>query len=575
MISFQVLQFARFCQEAGISHFIGSPGSRSAPIVLALVRLGGFTIEMAMDERSAAYKALGLSLALGKPVGLFCTSGTAVLNYGPAIAEAFYQNVPLFVVTADRPPEWIDQNEGQAIRQNGVFQLHTRFSATIPSTDDSPAARIHANRLFNQAFFEATGSPGGPIHLNFPLREPLYPKGDLDFSEAISQTTFTRVRKSKRKLEREELSPLIEIWNKTAKRLVVVGQCLPNHELNNALKALSEYGFVPVLGDSLHNLNFPEGRVLCADQFSKEDWSDPELNPEILLTLGGGLVSKGIRNFIANCKPRVHWHISEGEFPADPNSSITDLILAEPAWFITKMGEASFFSDSSTRSISDGFKKNWMEKEDSTRKKLEDYSKVTKETWSDLKAVDEMTQELPEGAVLFLGNSMAVRYANGFAYRWKPGHRIYANRGTSGIDGCISTSVGLAIGFPDKTVISLVGDMSFIYDRNGLWSDSIPKNLKIVVLNNQGGNIFRILPASGSMPELEDYFELNQPFQAKSTAIESGLDYFQARSVPEFQEHWNAFITSPKAAVFELFTDKEINAAEVLNRRNFRIKDNG
>jgi 2-succinyl-5-enolpyruvyl-6-hydroxy-3-cyclohexene-1-carboxylate synthase len=135
--------------------------------------------------------------------------------------------------------------------------------------------------------------------------------------------------------------------------------------------------------------------------------------------------------------------------------------------------------------------------------------------------------------------------------------------------------VGLATGFPDKTVISLVGDMSLIYDRNGLWSDSIPKNLKIVVLNNQGGNIFRILPASGSMPELEDYFELNQPFQAKSTALESNLDYFSADSVSGFQEHWNTFISSPKAAVFELFTDKEINASEVLNRRNFRIKDNG
>ena len=186
MIPQAMLQLAHFCKEVGLFNFIVSPGSRSAPIVLALSRIGGINLQVVADERSAGFTALGLAMGKSEPVGLLCTSGTAVLNYGPAIAEAFYQQVPLFVITADRPPEWIDQNEGQAIRQNFVFQQHTKFSSVLPSLDESPAAAVHSRRLLNQAWFEATQFPKGPVHLNVPLREPLYPTEVLNF-ESVSE----------------------------------------------------------------------------------------------------------------------------------------------------------------------------------------------------------------------------------------------------------------------------------------------------------------------------------------------------------------------------------------------------
>ena len=182
MIPNAVIQLAQFCKRVGLLHFVVSPGSRSAPILLSLNRIGGINLYPVMDERSAGFTALGLSLALNKPVGLLCTSGSSVLNYGPAIAEAFYQNVPLFVVTADRPPEWIDQNEGQAIRQNFVFHTHTKFSAVLPSLDHSQEANTHTSRILNQAWYETNHFPQGPVHLNVPLREPLYPESEIDFS---------------------------------------------------------------------------------------------------------------------------------------------------------------------------------------------------------------------------------------------------------------------------------------------------------------------------------------------------------------------------------------------------------
>ena len=561
MISYQVLQLARFCKEAGITKIVGSPGSRSAPILIALVRIGGIEVEMEMDERSAAYKALGLSLALNKPVGLFCTSGTAVLNYGPAIAEAFYQNVPLFIFTADRPAEMIDQNEGQAVRQNGIFSLHTKFSALIPSTDGHIEAGNHTRRLLNQALFLALQHPQGPVHLNFPLREPLYPTMEIDFTEINNTNQFIKTSSSRHKLNREELSELIEIWNKSGKRLVVAGQMKPEPELNNALKALSEYGLCPVLGDCLHNLNFSDGLVLSADSFPKSFFQDSFAEPEILLTIGNGILSKSIRTFLKRIKPRHHWHVCENGFPPDPYGTITRIVQADPSWFLTKLGEASFFAQPQQKTNSESFFTHWFNKEKEVRNQVELFSEKT--GWSDLTATKSLLKNISSNTILFLGNSMPVRYANWFSYLMKPLNLIYSNRGTSGIDGCVSTSVGIAKVYPDRLVVALVGDMSFIYDRNALWSQNLPNNLKIIVLNNAGGNIFRIIPGSGNMPELKTYFELNQPFSAGNAARESGLEYYEVTDLSLMEKLAPAFLKSSKSGILECFTDPEMNARVV------------
>ena len=558
MIPNSVLHLARFCKEVGLFHFVVSPGSRSAPVLLALHRIGGITMHTVMDERSAGFTALGLSLSLQRPVGLLCTSGSAVLNYGPAIAEAFYQHIPLFVITADRPPEMIDQNEGQAIRQNYLFQAHTKFSTVLPSLDNSGEAGLHTKRILNHAWFEANQFPKGPVHINVPLREPLYPEMEIDFSGPVNNFKLVS---SKKELDRYVLSDLIETWNRTEKRLVIVGQMNPDWDLRNAIKALAEYGQVPILGDCVHNLQDFNGLINNADSFPKEFWLNKEIEPELIITIGNGILSKSIKQFLNQLQPKTHWHIQESGFAADPFSSITNLIHADPQWLITKLGEGAFFSNNKDDSPASVFNQIWQAADTDAGKLVNQFYEDA--DWSDCKAVGHLIKSLPKKVVLFLGNSMPIRYANWFAADLKIGHQIFANRGTSGIDGCVSTSVGLAMGNPDLPVLCLIGDMSFFYDRNGIWKETMPSNLKFFVLNNGGGNIFRIIPGSSQMPELEPLFEMNQPLSAKRTAEDAGMNYWLSENFADLKTQFSLFLESKNAALMECKTDKYQNAIVV------------
>jgi len=556
-----------FCRESGIRRFYGSPGSRSAPLLLALIHSGYFHIEMVPDERSAAFRALGYSLASGEVTGLFCTSGTAVLNYGPAIAEAFYQNARLFVLTADRPPELIDQQEGQAIRQDGIFKAHTRFSATIPSTDFHPSALLHARRLFNQAWHACAGPEPGPVHLNFPFREPFYPDADLRFPEK-ENAVFVRPVFPEYKLAREDLSMLIEKWNAAPRRLLLAGQMQHNHELSNACKALSEYARCPVGGDALHNLGCVPGSVLHPDLLPEGFLNSADARADVLISIGNGILSKSLKRFLAENPPAEHWHIQESGFPADAFGTITHVIHTRPDWFITKLAEASCFSPAADAETSAKWLDGWTSKERHIRDQLPVI--IEEAEHSDIKTVSRFLDSLPTQAVLCLGNSMPVRYAN-WLHAGRGTGEIFANRGTSGIDGCLSSAIGVADAMPDKAVYLLIGDMGFLYDRNGFWTNSIPSNLKILVLNNGGGNIFRILPASSSLAEMPDYFETQQKQTTEGSCLDAGIMRFTAVNEAELLAALPLWHSYSGCAVLEVFTDKVQNQLEVKKfRDNFR-----
>jgi 2-succinyl-5-enolpyruvyl-6-hydroxy-3-cyclohexene-1-carboxylate synthase len=559
MIPAAVLQLVHYCRAAGLRHLVCSPGSRSAPVLLSFVRQGGFSVEMVMDERSAAFKALGKALALQEPVALLCTSGTAVLNYAPAVAEAFYQAVPLLVLTADRPPEWIDQHEGQAIRQTDVFGRHVVFSATLPVTDAGPMAPVHNRRILAEAWESLAA---GPVHLNIPLREPLYPEGEIDFSLPAFPASRIEKISGPRRLEREVLSPLLEAWNNSSSRLLVAGSQPFSPELRNAVTALSEYGSVPVLGDILHNLHGIPGVLPLTDFLPSGYLNRPEFQPEILVTTGRGVVSKTLRQFLRQIRPRQHWHISGGGFPADPYGTLTHHIEAVPEWFLSRLAEGSYFTPMPGAAEARSFFLRWQETFSSLRASIE--TAAAEASWSDFRAVAGIMASLPEQGGLFLGNSMPVRYAVWLGSGLKGTLKIFGNRGTSGIDGCVSTAMGIA-GHLSGPLVALVGDMSFHYDRNGLWAQAIPPGLKLVVLNNGGGNIFRLLPDSGKMPELKSHFELTQPLSARHAAEEAGMKYFRADSDNGFSGLVSEFLSSPQAALLECFTSPEENA-RVLGR---------
>lgn len=551
-------EIALFCKQAGITDFYFSPGSRSAPLVIYFNRVGGFRLHPVFDERSAAYQALGYAKGSNKPVGIFCTSGTAVLNLGPAIAEAFYQKIPLLVLTADRPPEWIDQNEGQAIRQNGIFELHTQFHAQLPTLDDSTEAEIHRKRILNEALYAMVHGSPGPVHLNLPFREPLYPTDDQATWHTNAENSLVLVHKPKATLDRQLISQLSERWLKSEKKLIVVGAHPQEADLFNMLKALGEYGRVPIIGDVLNNLiHLPES-LNHLDLFEPDFWQNTALQPEILITLGEGLLSKPLKQFLAKLKPFEHWHLQSNGFPPDPYGSLTHILNVDPIWFLEKLGETSFLAQVQDRS-------SYLELWETQNQKIGNALPfaLDQAEWSDLKAVHILFNGINQPINLFLGNSMAVRYGNWLAYLLPKDSVFYANRGTSGIDGCLSTAVGIANAQPDKTLICLLGDVSFFYDRNALWSpEGLPSNLKVVVLNNAGGNIFRIIPGSSEIEEMASYFEMHQPFTAKTAAEQCGMAYYSCSSLPE-TARVDEFCKVYGPALLEFFTGAAESAQSV------------
>lgn len=516
-----------------------------------------------MDERSAGFQALGLALGTRKPVALICTSGTAVLNYGPAIAEAFYQQVPLLVLTADRPPESIDQWEGQAIRQRGVFENHTKYWAEFPTSDSSIEAQKHSFQIMERAFFEATSFPPGPVHLNIPFREPFYPDGgdsNIDWKKkGNSNLLFTR---PDGKLNSESFHRLAEIFTASEKRMVLVGQHLPDASLHNSLFALADYGHVVILGDFLNNIYEIKGTVTAFDWASEDSWSK-DFFPDILITTGTGILSKKLKKRLKANAPMHHWHVCPSGFPGNPMGTITEVIHCNPAWFLAKLAEAVYFQNPKTQEKARLFQVSWVDRQIELSKRLE--GQLETEEWSDFQAVFKLVNALPSHTRFFVGNSMPVRYWNALSHRLRKGMEAYGNRGTSGIDGCISTAVGLATALPDQLFIVLVGDISFFYDRNGLWQRVLPNNLKIMVLNNSGGNIFRILPDSGSLPELEDWFEMHQPLNAKNAAQEFGLAYFSANNKENADVAMKVWLAHPGPALMECFTDKMVNHQVYIN----------
>lgn len=555
MIPQAVLQFVHFCKEVGLTQIVVSPGSRSAPLVLALNRIGGITLHTAMDERSGAFLALGMAISINKPVAILCTSGTALLNYGPAVAEAFYQQIPLFVLSADRPPESIDQLDGQAIRQLGILESHTKFWANMPSLDETESAQKHARFLINKAFFEANSFPKGPVHLNFPFREPLYPSGSVDFNWPKGSISI-HAPKSALKLDPSIFHRLSELFLAHPRRLVLVGQTPWNENLKNSLLALSQYGQVVVAGDCLNNLAEAGLQSRLLDWYPDSFFED-ESCPEILITLGLGQLSKKIKNFIKKNSPKHHWHICESGFPADPLGTLTEVVNCDPHWFLAQLAETAFFQFEDKKEKAQSFQQRWISKEIDVERKLNQV--IEEQPWSDFYAVYSVLDKIPSQSSLFAGNSMAIRYVNVWSSRLDPTVWFFANRGTSGIDGCVSTSLGIARANPMRNMFAIVGDMSFFYDRNGLWGQVIPPNFKIVVLNNAGGNIFRILPGSGKVPELEALFEMNQPLSARGTAIEAGMGYFSLNCSSDAESVIQSWLSHSGSALLECFTDKISN----------------
>ena len=526
------------CLSYGVEHVIISPGSRNAPLIISFPGCGQFKCLSITDERSAGYFALGLAKSTQHPVIIACTSGTAALNYSPAVAEAYYQRVPLIVITADRPSEWINQADGQTIGQDGIYRNFIRFECRLPEDIYYQDDEWHVNRMLNEAFQKAEKTPG-PVHINIPFREPLYGKTAY-IPEHIRKIEFTPKANY---LPENEMDLMIDEINRYEKVMVLIGSETPNEVLQNALSLMALKNVV-VMVETLSNLN-DKLFINCTDRivstFSEEEYS--MFSPELLITFDGQVLSRMIKKVLRNAKPKHHWHITNDETIVDTYLSLTRIVKIDAAWLIPVI-------ESKMNIKSSAYIDTWQKRALHSMNNHNDF--ISNIPWCDLNVFKILSSIQIPSEQVHLGNSTPVRYAQ--LFDWKGKHEWFANRGTSGIDGCVGVAAGFAFG-SGKSTLLITGDLSFLYDTNGLWHNYLPETFRIIVINNGGGGIFRFIQGPVETNELETFFETNKPINCEGIAQTFGIDYTACKNENEFLASIETFFDNTgKPRLMELFT---------------------
>jgi 2-succinyl-5-enolpyruvyl-6-hydroxy-3-cyclohexene-1-carboxylate synthase len=555
-----LIDLVELCQLHGVSRAVISPGSRSAALTLTFARNPRISCTVVMDERAAAFIALGMAQQLQRPVALVCTSGSAAYNFAPAVAEAFFQQIPLLILTADRPPEWIHQNDGQTIYQSEIYGKHVKQFFQLSADYGHPDAEWFINLAINEALLTTTEYPPGPVHVNVPIREPFYPATGERFVATGGIRRIERISAAPQ-LDASTWHRLLDEWEDTPRILIAVGQHTGGDGLGKVLKKVTDEFRVPVLGDAISNLPRHELSITKHDLFLPQ--ADKEyLRPDLLITTGKSFISKAFKQFVQAYPPRQHWHISPDPHIIDTFKSLTVHIPVAPEYFFEKLFEDidyHRFVQNDEDGQDESYLEDWLGYERKGRVAVAHYfAKLSKLT--DLTALDFVLSQVPAKAQLHVANSMSVRYVNQLTIENQE-IEVYSNRGTSGIDGCVSTAIGAAL-LTSRPVYLLVGDVAFFYDRNGLLIENLPGNLKIVLLNNAGGTIFRLIDGPASQPELSAFFETHHSFDARRTAEDSGIAYTLAEDLDQLKTGWESFSKATGPALLEIKTDPEVSAEQ-------------
>ncbi|QKJ63941.1 2-succinyl-5-enolpyruvyl-6-hydroxy-3-cyclohexene-1-carboxylic-acid synthase [Flavobacterium sp. M31R6] len=516
-----------------ITNIIISPGSRNAPLTIGFASNPAFQCYSIADERAAAFFALGIAQQTGKPTAVVCTSGSALLNYYPAFAEAFYSQIPLIVVSADRPHSKIDIGDGQTIRQGNVFANHSLYNANLLEEVSE-----ENDRKINEAINTAIAKKG-PVHINAPFEEPLYETVSV---LSVNSSIFASA-KVNRTVDIKDLQDSASLWNKASRKLILIGVNEPNSIAEETIEAFANDESVVVMTENTSNVShesFISNIDTIITPFTAEDFE--AFRPEILVTFGGMVVSKRIKAFLRKYKPKQHWHIDTLR-AYDTFGCLTKHFEVEPNTFfnaflpLTSKIESNYFSRLNTVKT--------------LRKEKHDIY-LSKIPFTDFKVFEKVIQSLPQNSQLQISNSSAIRYAQLIPI--VPSIEVYCNRGTSGIDGSTSTAIGAAVANVKPTVF-ITGDIGFLYDSNALWNNYIPKNFKIILINNGGGGIFRILPGHSETPVFNTFFETSHNLTAEHLAKMYGFDYTIANDEMSLSKGLDLlYAQNDKPGILEVFT---------------------
>ncbi len=532
------------CSEHGIGSVILCPGSRNASLILSFTKNKSIECISITDERSAGYFALGNALYSQKPVAIVCTSGTAALNLAPSIAEAYYQHIPLVVFTADRPREWIDQADGQTIRQNKIFSNYCKEAFEVPVETANADDLWFFDRIISQAIDTAVQSPAGPVHINVPLREPLYETLPVD----SSNPRIIRSTQALPGLSSKELVRLKGKWENFRKKLVIFGTRQKNESLNSLANQLAEKKDTAVIAENLSNICGP--KIIYAPEVmiaSLSEEEKKEFQPELLITVGDSIVSKRMKQYLKAYQPVEHWHIASSSEYIDTFKSLTAIIQTDPVVFLNELVR----SEISGGSVYSGL---FAERKMVLALLHDEY--ISHAWFSDVKAIAKVLTAAPKDSVIHLSNSAPVRYSQLFQPRQDITY--YSNRGTSGIDGCVSTAAGSA--FAAKTTTLLItGDLAFIYDSNGLWNNYLMPDLKIVVMNNNGGSIFTLIDTGSGFENIRPYIETPHRVNIRSLAAAYGVGYIHCSDDSTLKNCLEELFQSGKPGILEIKTDQTQN----------------
>ena len=533
------------CKAKNLHYIVISPGSRNAPLTIGFTNNEAFTCYSIADERCAAFFAIGLAEQLQKPVAVVCTSGSALLNYYPAFAEAFYSQIPLIVISADRPQDKIDIGDGQTIRQENVFANHSLYNANLTENASEE------NDLKIQTAIHTSVSKKGPVHINVPFEEPLY-----QTVESLSVSPKFILFPSEEK-PLENLDVFVDQWNSAKKKLFLIGGDAPNSIEQSILDQLGQDDAVVVMTEvtsNVHHPNFITNIDTIITPFTDNDFKN--FQPHILITIGGMIVSKRIKAFLRKYKPKEHWHIDA--FRAyDTFDSLTKHFQVSPTVFFN-----AFLPKISK--VNSGYL-NWiLNVRNSRMQKSADY--LSHIRFSDLKVFETILPLLPKNSQLQISNSSPIRYAQ--LFQIDPSIEVFCNRGTSGIDGSTSTAIGAAVASGKETFF-ITGDIGFLYDSNALWNNYIPKNFKIIIVNNGGGGIFRILPGHQENKTFNTYFETSHCLTGEHLAKMYGFEYEIANSELSLKKGMIKLVNETQPIILEVFTPSKCNDSVLLNYFNY------
>ena len=553
--------------KVGLQEVCLAPGSRSTPLVLAIAAHPNIKIYTHLDERSAGFFALGLAKASMRPVALVCTSGTAAANFFPAVIEAHQSGVPLLVLSADRPFELRDSGANQSIDQVRLYGSFALWSVDVALPEAQPeAVFIRSLRtLAARAYATATGPRPGVVHLNLPFRKPLEPTPvPNDLSEPPADATeraeaFTRVIRPTPKLESNKISELGQALSECKSGIIICGvDCPREAAFLNALNNLSGQTGFPILTDAASGLRFSELGTLAG--FDSYLATDCVPQPEFILRFGRAPTSAPLQRYLAGLEPKENWQVSAAGLWADETHQLTRFIKTDEVDFCEQLTQALKVHEYQSKpELKERFSQletlNWNFWQD----KLE-------EEYFDGSIGYNLVQSLPDDSVLFVGNSLSVRHLEQFGYAKNKSLDVYANRGASGIDGNISTALGLGAAHSNKPLFMLLGDLTLYHDMNGLWGLRHLKNpVTVVLLNNNGGGIFRRLPIADYEPEFSQYFLTPPDLDFKHTAALYGLEYIKVDSLESFQQ-------ALSKATYPKLIDVQTDSAQDADIRNSLMK---